>query len=161
LGVALRANALLADGERRLRGLEEAVAVLERSGADLEHARALVDLGASLRRSRQPTRAREPLRRGFELASRCGGTRLADRARHELLASGVRPRRAGPGGRDALTPSELRVAELAARELMNREIAQALFITEKTVETHLGHAYAKLGLKSRRDLSKVLAGVSG
>jgi DNA-binding NarL/FixJ family response regulator len=160
LGVALRANALLADGERRVRGLEEAVAVLERSGADLEHARALVDLGAWLRRSRQPARAREPLRRGFELASRYGGARLADRARQELLASGVRPRRTGVAGRDALTPSEMRVVELAARELMNREIAQALFITEKTVETHLGHAYAKLGLKSRRELSKALADVS-
>ncbi len=156
LGIALRASALLADGERRLRGLEEAVAVLDQSGADLELARSLIDPGAMLRRARQPTRAREPLRRGFELASQCGGSRLANYAHQELVASGVRPRRPGVEGRDALTPSELRVAELAARDLMNRDIAQALFITEKTVETHLGHAYAKLGLKSRRELAKVL-----
>jgi DNA-binding CsgD family transcriptional regulator len=158
LGIALRATALLSEPDRRLPLLEEAVAVLDGSGAELEHARALVDLGANLRRSRRPSDARAPLRRGHELASVCGATRLAEYARQELLAAGGRPRRTGPGGRDALTPSERRVVELAAKDMMNRDIAQALFITEKTVETHLGHAYSKLGLTSRRQLAKALAG---
>ena len=65
-------------------------------------------------------------------------------------------RRAAQSGRDALTPAEVRVADLAARGLANREIAQALFLTVKTIETELGHAYAKLGIRSRRELPSVL-----
>jgi DNA-binding CsgD family transcriptional regulator len=156
LGVSLRARALLVEGEERRARLEEAVTSLEGSGADLEHARALVELGAELRRQNQATAAREPLRAGCDVAERCGASRLAERAREELLAAGARPRRVALRGRDALTPSELRVAELAARGLMNREIAQTLFVTEKTVETHLTHVYAKLGVRSRRDVAAAL-----
>ena len=157
LGIALRASALLADGQQRLRLLGEAVAVLEDSGADLEHARALTDLGSAMRRARQPSRARDFLRRGHDLAAGCGATRLAERAHNELLAAGARPRRTALAGREALTPAELRVVELAARDLSNRKIAQTLFITEKTVEAHLGHAYQKLSVRSRRELAGALA----
>ncbi len=156
LGVALRAKALLGESDR-LECLREAVAVLEPSGADLEHARALVDLGSALRRSRQPADARSPLQRGHELATRCGASLLAERAHEELLAAGARPRRTALSGRAALTPSELRVAKLAAQALRNRDIAQTLFVTEKTVERHLGHAYTKLGVRSRRELPAALA----
>jgi DNA-binding CsgD family transcriptional regulator len=156
LGIARRASALLSGGDERVRLLEQAVASLEGSGADLDHARALVDLGAALRR-RDATAARATLRRGYDLAVRCGATRLAEHAREELLASGARPRRVALSGREALTPSERRVVELAARGMMNREIAQALFVTEKTVETHLTHAYSKLGVSSRRDVAGALA----
>ena len=157
LGIALRGSALLASGQERLRLLGEAIALLEDSGADLEHARALTDLGSAMRHARQPTRARDFLRRGHDLAARCGATRLAQRAHNELLAAGARPRRTALAGREALTPAELRVVELAARELSNRKIAQTLFITEKTVEAHLGHAYQKLSVKSRRELASALA----
>ncbi len=92
----------------------------------------------------------------LDLAVRCGATALARRAREELAATGARPRRLAQSGRDALTPAELRVARLAARGLANREIAQTLVVTVKTVETELGHAYAKLGIRSRRDLPGVL-----
>lgn len=156
LGVALRASALLGDDDPRLR-LREAVSVLEHSGADLEYARALVDLGGALRRAGQPTQARAPLQRGYALATSCGATLLAKRAREELTAAGGRPRRAALQGRAALTPSEARVVELAAQSLSNRDIAQALYVTEKTVEAHLGHAYTKLGVSSRRDLPAALA----
>jgi DNA-binding CsgD family transcriptional regulator len=156
LGVALRANGLLIE-DGRLERLHESVSVLEPSGAELEHARALVDLGAALRRSRQPRQARSPLRAGHALATSCGATLLATRAHEELLAAGARPRRTALRGRDALTPSELRVAELAAQSLRNRDIAQALFVTEKTVERHLGHAYTKLGVTSRKELPAALA----
>jgi DNA-binding NarL/FixJ family response regulator len=155
LGIALRASASLSNAGR-LDQLREAVSVLEHSGAELEHARTLVDLGAAMRRARQPTDARSPLQRGHELAIRCGASQLATRAHEELLAAGARPRRTALRGRAALTPSELRVAELATQSLRNRDIAQALFITEKTVERHLSHAYTKLGVSSRRDLPDAL-----
>ena len=127
-------------------------AALEGSEARLEHAHALCDLGASLRRERARRDAREPLREALDLAVRCGAAALARRAREELAATGARPRRLAQSGRDALTPAELRVARLAARGLANREIAQTLVVTVKTVETELGHAYAKLGIRSRREL---------
>jgi DNA-binding CsgD family transcriptional regulator len=154
LGVALRRTALIT-GDSAL--LEEAVAVLEHSPARLDHARALVELGAARRRANQRLAAREPLRAGLDLAQRCGATRLADRAAEELRATGARPRRAALSGRDALTTSERRVAEMAASGLSNPEIAQALFVTIKTVEGHLSGAYRKLEVRSRGELPRALA----
>ncbi len=154
LGVALRAAGLVhEDGVALLR---EAVAVLERSAGQLELARALIDLGAMLRRAGDRTESREHLRRGQDLAARCEAARLVDLAYDELLASGARPRRTATSGAESLTPSQRRVAEMAARGLTNRDIAQALFVTEKTVETHLGHVYSKLDLKSRTQLADVI-----
>ncbi|MBV8712637.1 MAG: helix-turn-helix transcriptional regulator [Solirubrobacterales bacterium] len=94
------------------------------------------------------------------MATRCGARRLERRARAELAAIGVRPRTAERSGTDSLTPSERRVAELAAAGQTNREIAQTLFVTEKTVETHLGRAFRKLDVTSRRQLPDVLASAS-
>jgi DNA-binding CsgD family transcriptional regulator len=156
LGMALRAAGLIEGGAGGIELLREAVAVLERSPAELEHARALTDLGASLRRDGQRSDAREPLRAGLDLAGRCGATALAERAHDELVASGARPRRLVLTGVDALTASERRVAEMASEGLTNREIAQALFVTEKTVEGHLGHAYRKLSISSRSELPRAL-----
>ena len=79
----------------------------------------------------------------------------------ELPAIGVRPRTAERSGEDSLTPSERRVAELAAAGDTNRQIAQTLFVTEKTVETHLGRAFCKLDISSRRQLPDVLTDVPG
>jgi DNA-binding CsgD family transcriptional regulator len=148
LGIALRAGAIVEDDEKMLR---EAVTVLEGSGGRLDYARALIELGAMKRRGGSASGARDPLRAGWELASRCGATRLAAHAHDELLASGARPRRAALSGVESLTASERRVATMA-RERTNREIAQILFVTEKTVETHLGHVYSKLGISSRKQL---------
>src|SRR6202000_3473863 len=94
--------------------LREAVAVVEPSSARLEHAKALVALGAALRRAGQRAESREPLRRGCELATRGGATPVADAARAELYSAGGRPRRDALSGPASLTPSERRVAELAA-----------------------------------------------
>jgi DNA-binding CsgD family transcriptional regulator len=152
LGIALRAAALTRGQAADLKLLEESVEVLGASGAELEHARALTDLGAAIRRAGRPAKARDPLRRGYELAGRCGATALAERAMQELLAAGARPRRTALSGVESLTPSQLRVAELAAEGMTNREIAQALFVTEKTVETHLGQVYPKLEVSSRAEL---------
>ncbi len=157
IGIALRASGLLKRGEDAIAELWEAVTALERSPAKLEYARSLTDLGAALRRANARGSAREPLRLGLELADRCGAGPLAERARRELLACGGRPRRAMVTGRDALTASEQRIAELAARGDSNRDIAQGLFITPKTVENHLGRIYRKLGINSREQLPEVLA----
>ncbi len=157
IGIALRARALVGPAADRAAGLKQAVAVLEASPARLEHARALIDLGAALRAGGKRTEAREPLLDGLAMAARCGGVALEARARSELAAVGVRPRTTDRTGAESLTPSELRVARLAADGSTNREIAQTLFVTEKTVETHLGRAYRKLDISSRRQLRDVLA----
>jgi len=94
-----------------------------------------------MRRTASPVASREPLRRGLELAQRFGARPLAQRAREELHASGARPRRAALRGVDSLTPSERRVAQLAAAGLTNRQIAQQLFVTTKAVEYHLRNAF--------------------
>jgi len=155
-GIALRTRGLLEGGNEGLRDLREAAELLAGSGARLEHARALVELGAALRRSNQRADARKPLRSGLDLAQRCGATRLAERARAELVAAGARPRRAAVSGLEALTASERRVAELAATGMSNPEIAQALFVTLNTVEGHLRHAYQKLSISSRSQLSAAM-----
>jgi DNA-binding CsgD family transcriptional regulator len=112
-----------------------------------------------MRRGGERAASRGPLRAGLDLAVTGGATRLAGRARTELATAGARPRRLHLTGRDALTPSELRVAVLAGGGRTNNEVAQTLFITPKTVDTHLTNAYAKLGISSRHDLAAAL-GVS-
>jgi DNA-binding CsgD family transcriptional regulator len=154
LGRAMRTAGLL-DGD--IAQLREAVDVLAASPARLEHAKALVDLGAALRRAGERTASREHLRQGADLAQLCGATPLVDRARTELRASGARLRRINLTGVQALTPSEHRVAELAARGRSNRDIAQALFVTPKTIEVHLTNAYRKLGVDGRAALADQLA----
>jgi ATP/maltotriose-dependent transcriptional regulator MalT len=152
-GMALRV-AGLARGERET--LEAAVAMLERSGTLTELARARIALGGLLRRDGQRAAAREELRLALDHADRAGAEAIAQVAREELLAAGARPRRARLSGREALTASELRVAAEAARGVSNREIAQSLFITVKTVETHLSNTYGKLGISSRSELAEAL-----
>jgi DNA-binding CsgD family transcriptional regulator len=155
-GIALRTRGMLEGGRRGLSDLREAAEVLAASGARLEQARALVELGAALRRANQRRAAREPLRTGLDLAHRCGAVRLAQRARAELLTAGAKPRRAVLTGLEALTASERRVAELAVAGMTNPEIAQALFVTLSTVEGHLRHAYRKLSITSRGQLPAAL-----
>lgn len=146
VGIALRTAGVLEQGERRIQLLQEAVATLEPTQSLLELLRALADLGAALRRAGRRLEAREPLKRVLDLASAGGATALADRAREELLATGARPRRAALSGVGALTPSELRVARLAAEGLQNREIAEALFVSRKTIDYHLHNTYRKLSV---------------
>ena len=157
LGASLRVRALVEPGGADVDLLREAVEVLDGSGAALEHARALVDLGAALRRASRRSDSAERLREGLDLAHRCGASALAARAREELVAAGARPRRDALHGRDALTASELRIARMAADGQSNRGIAQALFVGLRTVETHLTHTYRKLEIHSRDALSGALS----
>ncbi len=99
---------------------------------------------------------REPLLAGLDLARRCTALPLAERIRSELAAVGTRPRRDYLDGVESLTPGELRIARMAAEGSTNKEIAQALFVTLRTVETHLTHVYRKLDIDSRAALSGVL-----
>ena len=157
IGIALRAQAIVGPASERHERLDEALEVLTPSPARVECARVLLDLGASYRAAGRRTAAREPLLEALALAARCGAHALERRARTELGAIGVRPRAAARAGAGSLTPSERRVVELAAAGGTNREIAQALFVTEKTVETHLGRSFRKLDVSSRRQLPDVLA----
>jgi DNA-binding CsgD family transcriptional regulator/tetratricopeptide (TPR) repeat protein len=157
LGAALRAAGLVEGGAPRLALLEQAVQVLSDSPAKLEHAKARTEYGAALRRANHRSAAREHLRHAVELATICGATALAQRAERELLATGARPRRVALSGVASLTPSERRVAEMAAAGPTNREIAQSLFVTQRTVEVHLTSIYRKLAISSRSQLAAALA----
>jgi DNA-binding CsgD family transcriptional regulator len=97
------------------------------------------------------------LREALDAAHRTGARLLAEQTETELRATGARPRRAVLSGLDSLTASERRVAELAGQGLTNREIAQSLFVTARTVEGHLTSVFRKLRLASRDDLQTALA----
>ncbi|NEA37363.1 AAA family ATPase [Streptomyces sp. SID13031] len=155
LGRALRIAGLCVGRADGLDLLERAVDTTRDSTARLEHAKALVEYGAALRRSGKRTEAVEHLRSGVEIASRCGATPLADQGAREMRAAGVRRRLTESGGIFALTPSERRVVELAI-DHTNRDIAQQLYVTAKTVEVHLSNAYRKLGIANRRQLTRDL-----
>jgi DNA-binding CsgD family transcriptional regulator len=158
VGIALRALGLVHGGKTGEALLREAITVLEGSGAQLEHARALIDLGAALRRSNRRAEARAPLRQGLELAYRAGAAGLVRQAQEELAAMGARPRKLLLTGVESLTPSERRVARMAAQGMTNKELAQALFVTVKAVEVHLSSVYRKLQITSRAQLAQALAG---
>lgn len=155
VGIALRTTAMTDDSARGVGLLEEAEALLQSCGAHLEEARAVTARGAALRRANQRAAARQPLQRGLELAllwkprSRAACPHRADGDRGaaaRVFRSGVQ----------ALTPSELRVARMAAEGMSNAAIAQALCVTPKTVEMHLSHVYSKLALSSRTALRLAL-----
>jgi DNA-binding NarL/FixJ family response regulator len=156
VGIALRAQARVIGGEQGRKLLEESVQVLRDSPAKLQLAHSLVEQGAALRRAGQRTVAREPLREALALAQQLGADVLAETAQRELIVSGARPRRQVLSGPESLTPSERRVAELAAAGMQNREIAQALFVTTKTVGTHLTHIYQKLDLSGSQARERLL-----
>jgi DNA-binding SARP family transcriptional activator/DNA-binding CsgD family transcriptional regulator len=156
LGIALRAAGLVEPGGGGIDYLRDAVRQLGGSQTRLEYARALLDLGAALRRTGARREATSLLRQALGLADRCGARVIAEQARAELRISGARPRRARITAVKSLTPSERRVAELAASGLTNREIAQALFVSQPTVVTHLGRCYQKLGARSRKELVQAL-----
>jgi DNA-binding NarL/FixJ family response regulator len=155
LGDSLRVLGQLR-GPEGMGELEEAARLLELSNQRIERARAFAALGAELRRARRPTDARDPLRRALELAEQSGAHALAEHVRSELYATGARPRTTALDGVESLTERELRVARLAAEGQTNRDIAQILYVTPKTVEVHLSNSYRKLGIASRRELPAAL-----
>jgi DNA-binding CsgD family transcriptional regulator len=155
IGVARRAAAMLEDGPAREEALSDAAELFAACGARVELAETLVELGRAIRRGGRPAEARETLRRALALAEELGALRWVRVGRDELQRAGGRPP-ARSNGADALTPSERRVAELAAAGRTNREIANELFVTVKAVEWHLGNSYRKLDVRGRRELGGAL-----
>ena len=154
LGIALRTSGVVSPPEHAEPLLREAVEVLQDSPARLELARGQVELGAFLRRTGSRSAAREHLLRGLDAAVGLGADALAAQARAELAVAGARPRRSAVVGVEALTASERRVAELAARGLTNREIAARLVVSAKTVETHMHAVLRKLQVETRKQLAQ-------
>ena len=155
IGIARRAAGLLERGEAAVEQLRSAAEILAGCGARVEHARALTELGAAIRRAGRPGDARDTLREALVLAEANGATALARQAREELrLAGGRAPARVAASS--GLTPSEGRVAALAAAGQSNRQIADALFVTVKNVEWHLGNVYRKLDIRGRGQLAAAL-----
>jgi DNA-binding NarL/FixJ family response regulator len=161
IGIALRTAARVSDGDEGDRLAGAACEVLAGSEARLQHAYALAELAQRRLAQGQREEARALLEPALELTDRCGAAVLEARVRAQLRTAGGRPRRAQRSGPGSLTPSELQVATLAAEGQPNREIANTLFVTQRTVEFHLGHAYRKLGISSRRQLPDALADSAG
>jgi DNA-binding CsgD family transcriptional regulator/tetratricopeptide (TPR) repeat protein len=158
LGHAMRSLGLVTGGDPGLERLRESVELLRDSPARLEYMRALTDLGAALRRAGRRADARQPLREALDLSRRDGALAIARRAHEELEATGEKLRPLIAVGVESLTPSERRIAGLAAEGLTNREIAQMLFLSVKTVESHLRGAFHKLDVRSREELPRALEG---
>lgn len=161
VGGALRVLGLLARGDQRTAFLTEAVRVLRECGSALEEARALRDLGRELLRSRKARQAREHLRAALALAERCGADILVCELRQDLADAGAKPRRETETGLGALTPAEHRTALLAAEGLTNKEIANRLYVTRRTVEMHLSRVYRKLSIRDRHTLGAIISGQAG
>ena len=161
MAAALRTCAKVAVGNQRRALLEEALAMLANTTAEVGRCRILIDLGAAHRKAGDATTAREVLRKAADLAVRVGSKALVAAARQELRAAGARPRRLMLSGSDSLTPSERRVVLLAASGHTNSTIADELFVGIKTIESHLARSYRKLGIKSRAELPKVINAVNG
>jgi len=153
-GARCRGLLLAAAGELTdaLASLDEAVRHHERLPDPFELARTLLVQGTVRRRAKQKRPAREALDAALEILERLGALLWAESTRAELTAIGGRP---APTGE--LTPTEERVARLAAAGRTNREIAEALFLSVRTVEGHLSHAYHKLDVRSRTELATVIA----
>lgn len=159
IGLALRTQAAVSGADRReqrRRLLAEAADVLAGSPSALQRAHVLVELGTACLRTGARASAEQPLRDGLALADRMGAWPLVHAARRELRGLGLRPRRLAVTGPDALTPTERRVAELAASGLTNRQTAEALFVTVKTVETHMARVFQKLGISKRPALADII-----
>jgi DNA-binding CsgD family transcriptional regulator len=160
LGPALRAAAKVTDLGNRVPLLKDAIMLLDQPATRVELVAALIDLGAALRQVGDAQDARRVLRRAAHLASGYGAVQLANDAANELRATGARPRRLVLTGPESLTPSEQKVATLAAAGQTNASIARTLYIAEKTVEGHLARVYQKLEIDSRAKLVVALGNPS-
>jgi ATP/maltotriose-dependent transcriptional regulator MalT len=150
------ANALLADDDH---AESEFLATL---GGDIGRwpflrGRVLLSYGAWLRRQRRVARARAPLRAARQAFDALGAIGWGERARQELRASGESSASRTPDARDQLSPQELQIANMAAQGLSNREIGQKLYLSHRTVASHLYRVFPKLEITSRAQLGRVLA----
>ncbi|GDY59242.1 hypothetical protein SVIO_098650 [Streptomyces violaceusniger] len=159
-GLAALARGVTTPGEDGIARLTEAVEHFSGSPARSEHARAEYLLGGALLDAGRPREARERLRSAVDLAQGSGALALARDARNRLVAAGGRRREITASPVDLLTGTERKVAQMASRGAGNREIAESLFVTVRTVETHLTSVYRKLSVSQRGELASVLNGPS-
>jgi DNA-binding CsgD family transcriptional regulator len=152
LGIQARSEALLSDGDLAETLYRQAIERLARSRIDVHTGRAHLIYGEWLRREGRQVDARNPLRVAYDMFSDFGAGAFAERARHELVATGEPVPRRTDDARDVLTPQEAQVARLAAEGRTNPEIGAQLFISPRTVEYHLRKVFAKLGVSSRKAL---------
>jgi DNA-binding CsgD family transcriptional regulator len=155
LGIAARVRAL-AGGDDVEREYRDSIACLERARVRSELARSHLLFGEWLRRESRRVDAREQLRIAHEMLSAMGAEAFAERARHELVATGEKVRRRTDDTRDDLTPQEQHIARLAMAGRTNPEIGAELFLSPRTVEWHLKKVFTKLGISSRRALRDAL-----
>jgi DNA-binding CsgD family transcriptional regulator/tetratricopeptide (TPR) repeat protein len=148
------ARALLAEDDRAQDLFEQGLGAL--ASWPFLRARLLLAHGVWLRRRRRVAESRSPLRRAREAFDALGATPWAERARQELRASGETTRSRMPENRDLLSPQELQIALMAAEGLSNREIGQRLFLSHRTVGSHLYRAFPKLGITNRAELGRAL-----
>ncbi|HEY4028513.1 MAG TPA: AAA family ATPase [Candidatus Dormibacteraeota bacterium] len=151
-----RSRALLATGREADDHYRSALALHERDERVFQEARTRLLWGEHLRRGRRRVDARDPLRLALETFERLDARPWAERAQAELRATGETVHRGAPGG-DELTPQELRIAQQVARGASNREVAEQLFLSPRTVGYHLARIYQKLGVSSRTRLAHLLA----
>ena len=157
LAAAARCRGLLAGDADFEQAFAEALELHGRTPTPFERARTELCLGERLRRARRRADAREPLRSALETFERLGAVPWIDRARTELNASGERARRGVQPLSHELTPQELQVALLVAEGATNKEVGRRLFLSPKTIETHLGRVYRKVNVRSRTELASLLA----
>jgi DNA-binding CsgD family transcriptional regulator len=157
--VLRHARALLADPPEAGARFDEALASDLRRWP-FQRARIQLAYGQWLRRQRSVGESRAVLRAARDTFDALGCTPWSELARSELRASGERSRRRIPEARDQLTAQELQIAQLAAEGLSNREIGQRLFLSHRTISTHLYRVFPKLGIASRAELSAALAPAS-
>ena len=155
LGVGARSRALLSNGEAAERLYREAIERLARTRVRVELARAHLLYGEWLRRENRRVDAREHLRTAYEMFSDMGLEGFAERARHELLATGLTAHRRPEETRSVLTPQEAQIAQLAREGLSNPEIGTRLFISPRTAQYHLRKVFLKLDITSRNQLTRV------
>ena len=156
LGIEARVRALLSETDAAEREYRESIACLGRTRVRLELARAHLLYGEWLRREKRRFDAREQLRTAHDTFGAAGADGFAERARHELLATGETVRKRRDDTRDELTPQEEHIARLALAGRTNPEIGAELFISPRTVEWHLKKVFMKLGISSRRGLRDAL-----
>jgi DNA-binding CsgD family transcriptional regulator len=155
-GVVARYRGVLAEDAEIDAAFDTALACHRRSGMPFELARTRLCYGERLRRAGRRIDARAQLRLALENLEALGARPWAERARRELAGTGQRLNRV-PSERDRLTPQELQIARSVARGATNKEAAADLFLSPKTIETHLTRVYRKLGVRSRSELAVVMA----
>jgi DNA-binding CsgD family transcriptional regulator len=161
LGILARSRALLSDGATAARLHREAIERLSRTQLRPELARAHLLYGEWLRREGRRVDAREQLRTAYDLFIAIGMEAFAERARHELLATGETVRKRSVETHDQLTPQELQIARLASEGHTNPEIGAQLYLSRRTVEWHLRKVFNKLEISSRRELPAALGRGAG